>query len=47
MKPFKGQKFNDRLAEAAKARQALLESYKARPSESDPEMIKLRQQQKA
>lgn len=47
MRSFKEQGFNDRLAAAAKARQALVEKYKSRPGEDDPEIIKLREQQKA
>lgn len=46
MRSFKEQSFNERLELQAKARQALLEKYKSRPSENDPEMIKLREQQK-
>ena len=46
MKSFKEQGFNERREVAAKARQAALVKYKARPSEDDPEMIKLRSQQK-
>lgn len=44
---FKEQGFNDRLASAAKARQAALEKFKSRPGEDDPEVVKLREQQKA
>ncbi len=47
MRSFKEQGFNERLQLAAKARQELLEKYKSRPSENDPEIVKLREQQKA
>ena len=47
MRSFKEQGFNQRLEAAAKARQALVEKFKSRPAEDDPEMIKLREQQKA
>jgi hypothetical protein len=47
MRSFKEQGFNERLQLAAKAKQALLDKYKSRPGESDPEILKLREQQKA
>lgn len=47
MRSFKEQGFNERLQLAAKARQAALEKFKSRPGENDPEIIKLREQQKA
>jgi hypothetical protein len=46
MRSFKPQGFNERLEAAAKARAAALEKYKARPGEDDPEIMKLRAQQK-
>ncbi len=46
MRSFKPQNFNERLEAAAKARTAALEKFKARPSEDDPEIVKLRAQQK-
>jgi len=39
MKGFKDKGFTDRLTAAAKAREAALEKFKARPKPDDPEMI--------
>ena len=40
MRSFKEQGFNDRLERAAKARQELLEKFKARPGPDDPEVVR-------
>ena len=47
MRELKGQNLNDRLGQAAKAKQAMLEKFRARPGEDDPAVIKLRAEQKA
>ncbi len=39
MKGFKEQSVTERLDRAAKAKQALMEKFKARPKEDDPEVI--------
>ncbi len=47
MRNFKPETMAERLERATKARQALIEKFKARPGEGDPEVIKLRAEQKA
>jgi len=42
MKGFKEKTFADRLQEAADARKAALERFKARPAQDDPEVIRRR-----
>ena len=42
MSSIKDQNLNERLERAAKARQAILEKFKARPAADDPEVIKRR-----
>jgi hypothetical protein len=42
MRGFKEKTFKDRLSEAQSARQALLERFRARPSEDDPEVLRRR-----
>lgn len=44
MKGFKEKTFSDRLQEAANARKAALERFKARPSPDDPEVIRRREE---
>ena len=39
MKGFKDKGFSDRISAAAKAREAALEKFKARPKPDDPEMV--------
>jgi hypothetical protein len=47
MKGYKDQNVNDRLEKAAKARQALLEQFRKRPSEDDPAVIARRAERAA
>jgi hypothetical protein len=47
MKVFKEKTFADRLQEAANARKAALERFKARPAPDDPEVVKRRQERMA
>ena len=47
MRSFKEQSLSERLERQSQARRAALEKFKARPAEDTPEMIKLREQQKA
>ena len=47
MKGFKEKTFNDRLSEAATARQAALERFRARPSADDPDVMKRREERTA
>jgi hypothetical protein len=47
MKGFKEKTFADRLQEAAHARKAALERFKARPALDDPEVIKRREERMA
>lgn len=47
MNGFKGQDLNERLERAAKARQAILEKFKARPAADDPEVVKRREERLA
>jgi hypothetical protein len=44
MKGFKEKTFSDRLQEAADARKAALERFKARPAADDPEVIRRREE---
>jgi hypothetical protein len=44
MKGFKEKTFADRLQEAAEARKAALERFKARPAADDPEVIRRREE---
>jgi hypothetical protein len=44
MKGFKEKTFADRLQEAANARKAALERFRARPAPDDPEVIKRREE---
>src|SRR5262245_31984039 len=47
MKGFKEKTFADRLHEAATARKAALERFRARPAADDPEVVKRREERKA
>src|SRR5262245_59973188 len=47
MKGFKEKTFADRLQEAANARQAALERFKARPTLDDPEVVRRREERMA
>src|SRR5262245_58045455 len=47
MKGFKEKNFADRLQEAAEARKAALERFKARPAADDPEVVKRREERAA
>lgn len=47
MRDFKDQNLNERLERAAKAKQALLEKFRSRPPQDDPEMIKRREERLA
>jgi hypothetical protein len=44
MKGFKEKTFSDRLQEAADARKAALERFRARPAADDPDVIKRREE---
>ena len=44
MKGFKEKTFSDRLQEAADARKAALERFKARPAPDDPEVVRRREE---
>jgi hypothetical protein len=44
MRGFKEKTFKDRLSEAQTARETLLERFRARPSEDDPEVLRRRQE---
>ncbi len=44
MKGFKEKTFTDRLQEAADARKAALERFRARPASDDPEVLKRREE---
>lgn len=45
MKGYKDQKLNERLDRAAKAKQQLLEKFRAQPGPDDPAVVKRRQEQ--
>ena len=47
MKPLKDQNLNERLERAAKAKQAILEKFKARATADDPEVVKRREERLA
>jgi len=47
MKGFKEKNFADRLQEAASARKAALERFRARPAADDPEVVKRREERLA
>ena len=47
MTPQKNDSVNDRLAAAAKAKEAMLERFRARPGPNDPEMLKQQAERKA
>ena len=47
MKGFKEKTFSDRLQEAAAARKAALERFRARPAPDDPEVVKRRDERMA
>jgi hypothetical protein len=47
MRGYKDQKLNERLERAAKARQELLEKFRARPGPDDPDVIKRREERLA
>jgi Family of unknown function (DUF6481) len=47
MAGYKANNFNDRAETAAKAKQALVERFKARPGPDDPAMVALREQRLA
>ena len=47
MKGFKEKTFADRLQEAASARKAALERFKARPALDDPEVVKRKEERMA
>jgi len=47
MKGFKEKTFADRLQEAADARKAALERFRARPAADDPEVVKRREERLA
>jgi hypothetical protein len=47
MKGFKEKTFSDRLQEAASARKAALERFRARPAADDPEIVKKREERMA
>ena len=47
MKAVKEQNLNERLERAAKARQAILEKFKARPAADDPEVVRRREERQA
>jgi len=47
MTPQKNDSVNDRLAAAAKAKEAMLERFRARPGPNDPEQLKLQAERKA
>jgi hypothetical protein len=47
MKGIKEQDLNERLERAAKARQAILEKFRARPAADDPGVVKRRQERMA
>lgn len=46
MRSFKEESLSERLERQAKAKQALLEKFKTRPSPDDPEMIRLNEERK-
>src|SRR5262249_51817053 len=47
MRGFKDQNLNERLERAAKARQQVLEKFKARPAADDPDVVKRREEREA
>ncbi len=47
MKAIKEQSLSERLERAAKARQAIIDKFKAQPGANDPEVIKRREEQVA
>ena len=47
MKSVKDQNLDERLKRANEARRAILEKFKARPADDDPEVVKRRQERAA
>ena len=47
MRGYKDQNLNERLERAAKAKQDILEKFKARPAADDPEVVKRREERLA